>query len=256
MRKRQRRASRAEMETRISEQQRKIKFLANRNFELKKWAVAQFVKPDLSARKTGELIENSKSQLGQDIFALYSREHTSPGFFVEFGATDGIGHSNTWLLEHFLGWRGILAEPNRLFYSQLVQNRPNAFLSNKLVWKESGDFLEFSDAGAMSTLSRHLESDHHTRQVRGTYEVETISLSDLLLQGGAPSRVDFLSIDTEGSELEILQEFDFARWDIRLIAVEHNYGPQAPFLLDLMADAGYQRVMEEISGQDYWCVKT
>ena len=54
----------------------------------------------------------SKSQYCQDIFALSKPPMTS-GFFVEFGATDGVQWSNTWLLEKRFGWRGILAEPAR-----------------------------------------------------------------------------------------------------------------------------------------------
>ena len=58
----------------------------------------------------------SRAQLAQDIFALAVSNSTSPKFFVEFGATDGITLSNTWLLEKHLGWQGILAEPARTWH--------------------------------------------------------------------------------------------------------------------------------------------
>jgi len=53
-------------------------------------------------------------------------------------------------------------------------------------------------------------------------QVETVSLNDLLLSQAAPPRIDYISIDTEGSELAILEAFDFARWDVRLFTIEHN----------------------------------
>ena len=57
--------------------------------------------------KVGE----SKSQIFQDLFVLYCLQNKSEGFFVDFGATNGVSLSNTYLLEKDYGWNGILAEP-------------------------------------------------------------------------------------------------------------------------------------------------
>ena len=65
------------------------------------------------------IIESSNSQLYQDIFVLNELNFIRNGFFVEFGALDGIKNSNTFLLESKYGWTGILAEPSKKFFSQL-----------------------------------------------------------------------------------------------------------------------------------------
>ncbi len=84
--------------------------------------------------------------------------------------------------------------------------------------------------------------------------VETISLNDLLLEHGAPRHVDFLSVDTEGSEFEILNALDFDRWRPRTIAVEHNFTPLREKLFDLLSAQGYRRMWEGFSRFDDWYV--
>jgi hypothetical protein len=67
--------------------------------------------PDGTLIRLASLLEKSKSQLKQDLFVLAELDFKSNGFFVEFGATNGIDLSNTHLLENEFGWGGILAEP-------------------------------------------------------------------------------------------------------------------------------------------------
>ena len=88
-----------------------------------------------------------------------------------------------------------------------------------------------------------------------TYSVETVSLNDLLSQNGAPKRIDFLSLDTEGSELEILETFDFDTWDVRLIVVEHNFTEARQKIYDLLTSKGYERRLETLSDVDDFYVK-
>jgi hypothetical protein len=68
-------------------------------------------------------IHNTNSQNFQDIWALYENGFKYDGFFVEFGATNGIDGSNTYFLEKDYYWTGILAEPNPNVLDELVKNR-------------------------------------------------------------------------------------------------------------------------------------
>ncbi len=201
----------------------------------------------------------SKSQLFQDLWALWVSGQKRGGFFVEFGATDGVNLSNTWLLEKTMGWQGILAEPNPGFHEALQANRACA-LSTKCVYSESGLQLEFLAArkGELSRIASIGLADGHdgvARIARRTLLVETISLNDLLVEQRAPERIDYLSVDTEGSELEILKAFDFDRWDVRAITVEHNYTPARDEIHGLLSQHGFQRQLEDLSLYDDWYVK-
>jgi hypothetical protein len=71
----------------------------------------------------------------------------------------------------------------------------------------------------------------------------------------APFEIDYLSIDTEGSEFEILSSFDFSKFDIKIITCEHNYTENRIRIHDLLTRNGYHRVMQEISLFDDWYVK-
>jgi len=88
-----------------------------------------------------------------------------------------------------------------------------------------------------------------------TYSVTSISLEDLLNEYKAPYHIDYLSIDTEGSEYEILSAFDFSKYHIEVITCEHNYTKSREKIYNLLANNGYKRVYEEISQFDDWYVK-
>ncbi len=83
-----------------------------------------------------------------------------------------------------------------------------------------------------------------------TITVHTISLNDLLTEHQAPAQIDFLSVDTEGSEFEILNAFDFDRWRIKAIAVEHNGTPARDTLHELLTGKGYRRMWPKLSRWD------
>lgn len=204
-----------------------------------------------------ENVTLSKAQLFQDLFVLFVLAEKKNGYFVEFGAADGALLSNTYILEKIYGWNGLVAEPAKGWHESLRRNR-NCAMDFRCVWKNTGEQLEFIEAGDLSTIRVFSDRDDHSagRQNGQHYSVETISLEDLLSQHNAPTRIDYLSIDTEGSEYTILNGFDFGRYDISIITVEHNFSaPDRDDISTLLTSKGYKRIFTMFSKWDDWYVK-
>ncbi len=197
----------------------------------------------------------SRAQLFQDLFVLFSLSQKREGFFVEFGATDGVELSNTLLLERNYKWNGILAEPATCWHKDLSMNR-NCVIDTRCVWTKSGEVLEFNEVSdrELSTITKYSNQDGHfvSRRMGEIYPVETISLNDLLSSNTAPSCIDYLSVDTEGSEFEILQAFDFHKYDVKIITVEHNFTVNRDGIRALLESRGFSRVFERFSMWDDW----
>jgi len=144
----------------------------------------------------------SAAQHLQDLWVAYELQSRRGGYFVEFGAMDGVKWSNSYALETHLGWNG-----------------------------------------------------HARNRVTGErYDVETVSLTDMLAHWRAPRRIDYLSIDTEGSEYDILQAFDWSQYEIRLITVEHNHSDKRAPIFEMLSAMGYVRKFEAFSHADDWYV--
>ena len=130
-----------------------------------------------------DCIELCRSQSGQDLFVLSELKFKKNGYFVEFGATNGIDLSNSYILEKEFGWNGIVAEPARVWHKALRQNR-TCHIETKCVFSKSGEQVEFNgtEIGELSTIKTFSNVDHHRklRQSGKIYKVETISLMDLL----------------------------------------------------------------------------
>ena len=196
------------------------------------------------------------SQFGQDLFVLNELNFKKNGFFVEFGATNGINGSNTYLLENKFNWRGILAEPAKIFYNELNKNR-KCFIETNLVWKNSKSRLLFHEdfAGGLSTIKKFIDHDTQIRKRNKEYILETISLNDLLVKYNAPKIIDYLSIDTEGSEFNILNNFDFNKYKFRIITCEHNFTPNKNKIHKLLTKNGYVKKHSSlVSFVDDWYV--
>lgn len=228
---------------------------ANHLFQLQRIEDDVYTLMSELALRHGASADNIKSQIGQDLFVLYSLNWKKCGYFVEFGATNGIDLSNTYLLENDFDWTGILAEPAKVWHDDLKKNR-SAFIDFDCVWKESNYFLPFTVVAnpEYSTLTTFSESDVHQKNCKFSSEqmVRTVSLNDLLERYNSPTIIDYLSIDTEGSELEILQSVDFSRYTFRVITCEHNFSGQRESIYKLLTDNGYVRVFEGLSRWDDW----
>lgn len=205
------------------------------------------------------LVEFSEStgQLNQDLIVLMFLDFRKNGYFVEFGATDGVRFSNTFLLESGYNWVGILAEPGRNWHSSLKTNR-KCLIETKCVWSKTGENLKFNETeiGELSTLDIFSSGDMHAdaRSSGKKYNVETITLKDMLEKNFAPKIIDYLSIDTEGSEYHILKEFDFTKFRFEFISCEHNFTKSREQIRELLEEKGYVRILNGMSLFDDWYV--
>jgi FkbM family methyltransferase len=213
-----------------------------------------------NAKHLLQYFSKSRSQLRQDLFVLNYFAFKRDGYFIEFGATNGLDLSNTFLMEKEFGWKGILAEPASHWHTDLKKNR-SCHIEMDCVWRDSTSTLTFNQVAPfaeLSTISSFSDADSHKdiRKKGKIYEVKAISLNDLLKKYKAPKHIDYLSIDTEGSEYEILSHFDFSKYTFEVITCEHNFTPMRDKLYSLLTRNGYQRVFEDISLFDDWYIKS
>lgn len=201
----------------------------------------------------------SQAQFLQDLWVAYELDVRQGGYFVEFGAADGLEGSNTYALERRLNWSGVIAEPAHVWRDATRANRTCA-VDQRCVWTHTGETLVFNQTGiaAHSTIDAYSDSDRHgPGRANGLrYAVETVSLNDLLADWRAPQVIDYLSVDTEGSEYDILSKFDFDRYDVRLLTVEHNFTSQRDRLHALLTEHGYRRKFDRLSFVDDWYIKS
>jgi FkbM family methyltransferase len=200
-------------------------------------------------------LHKTKAQACQDLLVLFLSKEKRNGYFVEFGATNGITLSNTYLLESAYAWNGILAEPAIKWHRNLKDNR-HCIIDTRCVFSTSGLELPFLETsiGELSTISQFASIDGHDRNDHESYKVISISLEDLLREHNAPNIIDYLSIDTEGSEYEILNSFDFSSYQFNIISVEHNYTAARQAIYKLLTKQGYQRIFEDFSMWDDWYI--
>jgi FkbM family methyltransferase len=198
----------------------------------------------------------SFSERFQDIFIDWLLNKRN-GSFIEFGACDGIHISNTYFLEKYRGWSGILLEPAKIWHNKLKVNRPNCIVDFRCVSHSSNHKINFYE-----NANPVYSSYKNNYPKKKSYIVETVSLNDIILQYRSflekksnPNNIDFISIDTEGSEYEILKNFDFIKYSPKIIIVEHNFNKKkSKQLKELLESNGYANLFPELSAYDYYFV--
>tara|TARA_B100001113_G_C21064867_1_gene602906 strand:- start:352 stop:1140 length:789 start_codon:yes stop_codon:yes gene_type:complete len=205
------------------------------------------------------IFDVSTSQFYQDLFVLSTLGNKRGGFFIEMGACDGIEISNTFVLEKYFNWGGILVEPSKTYHKNLKKNR-NCKIDFRCVYNTSGEKIIFNNTRnpSISTIDLYSSSDRFDldRYEGKKYSVETITLDNLLKFHNAPKNIDYLSLDTEGSEYEILKCFNFDNYKIKIITVEHNYTKNRELIYNLLISKNYERVFKESSKcDDFYILK-
>jgi len=161
--------------------------------------------------------EHDEQELVRSFFANARR-----GFFVEIGANDPFDQSQSYHLEQ-IGWDGLLVEPLPEMADRLRQNRKATVVqcaasSNA----NSGKELLLKRAGVHSTLNTTFAARKVTADEKKQQSVHCRTLDDILTECSVPKEFEFLSIDVEGHEPQVLDGFTIERWKPQLVLIEDH----------------------------------
>jgi FkbM family methyltransferase len=186
-------------------------------------------------------------QFGEDAYmsSLFPTEYK--GVCVEVGAYDGTGGSNTYHFEQ-KGWKCLCVEPNPTQFAKCKAVRKVSV--NCCVGAENAEDVAFQvynicggNESAISSLkpdSRLIASHSHMIGSTYTIRVKVRTLTDILDQANFPTYIDFISVDTENTELDVLKGFDFSKYTVQYFIIENNY--DEPFCGEFLATHGYTKI--------------
>jgi FkbM family methyltransferase len=157
------------------------------------------------------------------------------GFFIEAGANDGISQSNTLYFEKYRGWKGILVEPIPELAARCRVNRPNCIVENFALvpfdYKES--HVEMRYCNLMSLVKGSMKSEEadlmHIQEGCKIQDIDSYELKvpartlTSILEANSVGKIDLLSLDVEGFELDVLKGMDFERYRPSLMLVEARF---------------------------------
>ncbi len=192
------------------------------------------------ARVVFKKLDPFKGQKGQDKWVVFSAlPFKRNGFFVDLDAADGVTQSNTNILESMLGWKGICIEPNPVFQQKLSKKR-SCIIDDAVVSdiRESVNFRV--DNGQLGGIIAD-DTDNNMR-VRSDQLLDatvivrqSVTLADILERHSAPEKIDYLSLDVEGSEERVIRSLDFEKYTFRCMTVERP----TPKVNEILFSHGY-----------------
>lgn len=173
------------------------------------------------------------SQSDQDKWVCEFLNFKKNGFYLDIGAYDGVQTSNTFILEKELDWSGICIEANSEVFKNLSLNR-NSINLNLAVLDYEGHCGFREDSICCESVGNTIGCD---------------TLNNILEKNKAPNIIDYMSIDIKGSEFDALKNFNFQKWQINLITIEHNLYLNGDFnknrLFKLLSENNFERVVED-----------
>jgi FkbM family methyltransferase len=164
----------------------------------------------------------SFAQNGEDIVLLRAFQGQDRGFWIDVGANHPVNDSVTKNFSD-LGWSGINVEPVQSFFELLERERTNDVNINAALSDCDGTLVfHRNDSNLdLSSFDEELISQYRDRGDRIVdVEVPVMTLSSLCEHVDAAPVIDFLKIDTEGHELQVIAGHDFERWPVRVVVAE------------------------------------
>jgi FkbM family methyltransferase len=155
------------------------------------------------------------------------------GFFVEIGALDGVCYSQSYFFEKYLNWNGIVVEPNPIWYDKIIENRKCKIATTPVSDISQVETFVCREEPAFSSLKKDTLYFQNS-PILSEYDLESLTLTDLLKKHNAPKIIDFISVDVEGSELIILNKFlEENEYFVNLISFEYwNYSLSKKMMQD------------------------
>ena len=198
-------------------------------------------------------ISHSQPATAQDVWVMERLGKLRLGYFVEIGGYDGLHHSNTLALESYYGWKGLLVEANPRLYKLMQENRPRCFHDGRAVSCTSDSTARFSCADQWGGLDAFLpQAWKDEAQDRRTPHcwVTTVTLNALLSHHDCPKVIDYLSLDIEGAEICVLNEFfRFPKHRFRCMTIEYQQDAGTLMRLErLLEPHGY--MLERVQAWD------
>lgn len=195
------------------------------------------------------------SKINKIIVEKYLK-NISNGFFIECGSCDGIFQSNTYYLETELNWSGLLVEPNPDYVKECILNRPNSIVYNCAL--VSFDYTEndislysIASKGAMGTVGGRgiWKNESETPVFHDKIAVKTLTE---ILNEIQPPKINFMSLDVEGYELNVLSGLNFDKYIPEILVVE-SYDEFIKPIDNLLCE--YYNFDDKISDVDYVYLK-
>jgi FkbM family methyltransferase len=157
------------------------------------------------------------------------------GFFVEIGAFDGLEGSNCYHFEKFMNWKGIAIEASPTQFKKLQQNR-NCHLHNVALSsiKKGVEFYEVIECFTqMSGINNVNYQNSYDRIInKSNSKINKININATTFEDLIPNSqvIDYISIDIEGNELDVLSSIDFSKYKIKVILLENNIPQELNYL--------------------------
>jgi FkbM family methyltransferase len=191
------------------------------------------------------------SQDKQDeILEKYVFKGHKNGFFMDIGAHDGISINNTLYFEKYNNWNGVNIEPIKTVYDKLVVNRPSSININCAVCNNDGDAEFFCNTGHTEMISglkdnfdiRHIHRlERENNQMGSTTKIINVDTKkvETICDEYNIKRINYLSIDVEGAEFDVIKSINFDKVFIDVIGFENNYNDVSIPIIKYLEDKNY-----------------
>lgn len=189
------------------------------------------------------------SQFHQDYY-LYTRHFhhlKRPGVYVDIAANDPIMISNTYFFDRCLGWKGVCVEGNPEYYEKLYRLR-SCHLVPTCVGSSDGEMVSFAlNGGGGGVMSESYKLRKRVERDNITMITERCTTMKLALERESVTEVDYLSLDVEGHELQVLNGFDLDVVIIKVMTIEVT-GTALKDIEKILIPKGYKRHIPDLDG--------